>query len=260
MSSAESDTPEPVALLTAPTAWQSIDFISDLHLQAGEPATAQAFERYLQQTRCDALFILGDLFEVWVGDDALESGSFEQRCARWLHEASRRMPVYFMHGNRDFLAGGRAMAAWGATLLQDPTVLAFASQRWLLSHGDALCLTDTDYMAFRATVRADAWQRDFLARPLAQRRDLARQMRTQSAARKQSARDLGDVDNPAAIAWLRAASCQTLIHGHTHRPADHVLGSTLSRVVLSDWDCAATPPRAEALRLTARGPQRIALT
>jgi UDP-2,3-diacylglucosamine hydrolase len=249
----------PFDLLTAPASWAIIDFISDLHLQADEASTAEAWGGYLAQTPADALFILGDLFEVWVGDDALEPGSFERQCAERLHHAAQRTAVYFMHGNRDFLVGQAAMRACGATLIKDPTVLAFAGERWLLSHGDALCLADAEYQAFRAKVRGEAWQREFLAQSLATRKGVARQMRAESDARRQTGFDPGDVDGMAAAHWLESADCRTLIHGHTHRPATHALAPALQRVVLSDWDCSANPPRAEVLRLTALGLTRIPL-
>ncbi len=250
----------PFATLPAPVSWGRIDFIADLHLQASEGATVAAWQHYLQHTRADAVFILGDLFEVWVGDDALdETGSFEAQCCALLRQITERLPVYFMHGNRDFLVDKIFFQRCGVQPLVDPTVLCFAGQRWLLSHGDALCLDDVDYQRFRALARSDAWQQAFLAQPLETRRAQARDVRNQSEARKLSAAVYADVDAPAACAWLQGANCSVLIHGHTHRPADHVLAPHLTRSVLSDWDAAATPARAEVLRLTARGLQRMAL-
>ena len=244
-------------VLLAPPHWGQVDFISDLHLQAGEPATFEAWQDFMQTTRADAVFILGDLFEVWVGDDVLglpdapasESG-FEARCAKVLREASRRLAVYFMHGNRDFLLGPAFAQTCGMTLLDDPTVLDFAGQRSLLSHGDALCLDDTDYMRFRAQVRSAPWQQDFLAQPLAQRQETARTLRNQSELRKRSAMSHVDLDPQGSCNWLHAAHADTLIHGHTHRPAEHTLPDGLRRIVLSDWDASATPPRAEVVRLS----------
>ena len=211
-------------------------------------------------TEADALFILGDLFEVWVGDDALtEPGSFEAQGCAHLQSAARRLPVYFMHGNRDFLAGSAFLAHCGITGLADPTVLVFDGQRYVLSHGDLLCLDDVDYQRFRAQARSAEWQAQFLAQPLAIRRAQARGIRQESEARKQSGVTYADVDAPAAVAWLQAADAHTLIHGHTHRPADHALAPGLRRVVLSDWDAAALPPRVETLRLSRAGLERIAL-
>ena len=253
--------------LTAAPHWRVVDFISDLHLQGSEPATFDAWVRYLHDTPADAVFMLGDLFEVWVGDDAAdEPGAFEARCAEVLHSAAQHRALYFMHGNRDFLVGRRFLNRAGVTLLDDPTVLHFASQHWLLSHGDALCLDDVDYLRFRAQVRSTDWQQQFLAQPLAARRAVARQIRDASESRKQSGAPYADVDADAARAWLQAAQTPTLIHGHTHHPALHDLGvdatgRALRRLVLSDWDLAATPPRADLLRLDALGQlQRVAIT
>ena len=249
----------PFRTVQAPAAWNAVDLISDLHLQAAEPATFAAWQRYLQQTPADAVFILGDLFEVWVGDDAAQASSFAADCAAVLRAASRARPLFFMHGNRDFLVGPALMQSAGATLLHDPAVLDFAGTRWLLTHGDALCLADTDYQRFREQVRSSDWQRDFLALPLGQRLSLARHLRSESEARKPRDGAYADVDGPAADAWLDAAGASVFVHGHTHRPAQHRLPSGRQRIVLSDWDAAAIPPRSEALRLTAAGMQRIAL-
>ncbi len=258
------------AVLQAPPDWRSVDFISDLHLHGGEPATFNAWHNYMRTTGADAVFILGDLFEVWVGDDVIEdavdgvavdpgqASIFEAHCAQILEDASRRMAVYFMHGNRDFLLGPACAKACGMTLLGDPTVLDFAGHRWLLSHGDALCLKDTDYMQFRTLVRSPQWQKDFLAKPLTERQAIARALRTQSETRKRSGVTYADVDAAAACDWLNLAHASTLIHGHTHKPANHDLPSSLApglrRIVLSDWDAAATPPRTEVLRLSAAVP------
>jgi UDP-2,3-diacylglucosamine hydrolase len=258
-----------VSELVAPSDWRTVDLISDLHLHAGEPATRDAWLEYLARTPApDALFILGDLFEVWVGDDLLDdAGTPERRFVRDCVEALRRFaghtPVYFMAGNRDFLLGAKALAASGMQGLGDPTVLAFGERRWLLSHGDALCLADTDYQAFRAQVRSSEWQSAFLAKPLPEREAIARDLRARSEARK---RELGhdpslwaDVDTAAARTALHAARATTLVHGHTHRPAEHTLGEGLQRIVLSDWDVQARPARAQVLRLSAAGAQRVLL-
>lgn len=246
--------------LAAPSHWRTVDFISDLHLQASEPATVDAFTRYLTHGSADALFILGDLFEVWVGDDAMaEPGCFEAQGCAALKAAAQRMPVYFMHGNRDFLAGQGFAQHCGITLLDDPTVLTFAGQRYLLSHGDLLCIDDVDYQRFRVQARSSAWQHQFLSQPLATRRAQARGIRQESEARKQSGASYADVDHTAAIAWLHAADAHTLVHGHTHKPATHTLAPGLQRVVLSDWDAAALPPRLETLRLSAAGLERVKL-
>lgn len=265
----------PFAEWHAPAHWRAVDFISDLHLQAGDPATFDAWQQLLQaqhSQRADALFILGDLFEVWVGDDVLPStaapGSrteaddhrFWRTCAAVLRTYNQHTPVFFMHGNRDFLFGTAALSACGMQGLPDPTVLVFQAQRWLLSHGDALCIDDTDYMRFRAMVRQPDWQRDFLAKPLSEREAIARSLRQQSQAHKAGTTGdstrWSDVDEPTARDWLQRSDCNTLIHGHTHRPAQHDLGDGLQRIVLSDWDLNAQPQRAEVLRLDAQGPHR----
>lgn len=245
------------AELKAPAHWRVVDFISDLHLQASEPLTVQAWQDYLARTRADAVFMLGDLFEVWVGDDGLdgedEDALFERTCVEALHAAGVQRALYFLHGNRDFLLGTEAARRAACTLLDDPTVFIFGDQRWLLSHGDALCLDDHEYLAFRAQVRTPAWQQTFLAQPLAQRRQIARGLRQKSEERKHSGVDYADVDAPLARQWLQQAQATELIHGHTHKPADHELGAGLRRRVLSDWDLQAHPPRAEVLRLQQTG-------
>jgi len=256
------------AELTAPAEWRRLDFISDLHLSPETPATLAALERHLQETTADAVILLGDIFEVWIGDDA-RTEPFEAGCLAMLRKAAERLALFFMVGNRDFIAGQAMAAAGGMTLLADPTVLVAFEQRWLLTHGDALCLEDKPYQAFRAQVRNPAWQQAWLARPLAERAALARQMRAASKARQADAAAKGegmggelwaDLDREACIAWLEAAGSTDMINGHTHRPATHELASGLRRHVLSDWDLdSATPPRAEVLRLRRAGLRRIPL-
>ena len=243
--------------LTVAPHWRRIDFISDLHLHGADSATFTAWQHYMESGSADAVFILGDLFEVWVGDDAaLEAGlagsppAFEATVADVLARAARRGPLYFMAGNRDFLIGKRLLDHCGEGLLSDPCVLEFPAERWLLSHGDALCLEDTEYLQFRAMVRSAGWQKTFLAQPLAERRASARDMRQRSESRKTSSARWFDVDTGTARQWLHDNDATTLLHGHTHRPAQHDLGNGLQRIVLSDWDLSAAPGRAEVLRLT----------
>lgn len=255
-------------LLQAPAQWRRVDFISDLHLQAGDGATFSVWQDYMRNTRADAVFILGDLFELWVGDDMLDGGgltditvtpesatSLATRCAQVLETAARRLAIFFMPGNRDFLLGQAYAKASGMTLIGDPYVLEFAGQRWLLSHGDALCLADTDYMQFRTHVRGARWRQEFLARPLLERQEMGRALRQQSEARKSkdlaSGMALVDLDTELVCDWLRTVRAGTLIHGHTHKPAEHDLGNGLRRIVLSDWDASATPARTSVLRLSA---------
>jgi UDP-2,3-diacylglucosamine hydrolase len=254
--------------LSAPPHWCQIDFISDLHLQASQRATFKAWQLYMAETSADALFILGDLFEVWVGDDITYSsdldGVFARQCQAILHNTAQRLPVYFIHGNRDFLLGDTFARVCDMTLLPDPTALDFDGQRWLLSHGDALCLADTDYQQFRQQVRSDAWQDNFLTQNLSQRLSFARSLRAQSESRKAGGVSYFDLDTTEVCAWLNAASAGTLIHGHTHHLANHVLDAStqppLRRLVLSDWDAAAQPPRLQVLRLqVGQDPQRLDL-
>ncbi|MDM0045814.1 UDP-2,3-diacylglucosamine diphosphatase [Variovorax dokdonensis] len=250
----------PVAELQAPPEWRMVDLISDLHLQPEHPATVEAWRGYLQTTPADAIFILGDLFEAWVGDDAAEADGFEAQCGRWLREASEKRSLYFMHGNRDFLVGERFAAQAGFTLLQDPTVLVFMGERWLLSHGDALCLDDVQYQKFRQQVRNPQWQQAVLAQPLDKRRQMAHAARAQSEAHQQSPDMVwADVDTAAAQHWLREAQASVLVHGHTHRPAEHDLGDGMKRIVLSDWDAEAAHPRAQVMCLTSAGLRRVDL-
>lgn len=204
-------------------------------------------------TQADALFILGDLFEVWIGDDALDAPGFEADCAAVIRATAQRLPVFFLAGNRDFLVGERLARDTGMQLLADPTVLLFGTRRWLLSHGDALCIADTEYMAFRAMVRAPRWQQEFLALPIDKRRAIARGMRADSEEMKRGERVYADVDAPTALDWMRAADAATLVHGHTHKPGEHVMDGAHSRIVLSDWEAQASPPRLQALRIAASG-------
>lgn len=255
-----------------------IALMSDVHLHAQDPATHALWAQCLSGLRADALLILGDLFEVWVGDDLLHTApadaaapaatvagapgpAFEALCVQELKALSQRCPVYFMAGNRDFLAGPALMAAAGMTALPDPCPLHIGDQRLLLSHGDALCLADAEYQAFRQQVRGTAWQQRFLAQALPIRQEQARAMRAQSAQRQQDprVRESGDADRALSLRWLREAQATVLLHGHTHRPANHALDDQHWRVVLSDWDANAQPPRAELLWLHRDGWLRQAL-
>ena len=250
------------AELQAPAAWRAVEFISDLHLQPAQPRTFEAWREYMGASSADALFLLGDIFEVWIGDDVLDEPGFAADCAAVIEAAARRMPVFFMHGNRDFLVGAGLLRRCGATPLDDPTVFTFAGERWLLTHGDALCISDTAYMQFRAMVRNPQWQREFLAKPLAERIAIGRATREQSESNKRGGAGIGygQVDDDLAALWLEAADAHTMIHGHTHQPREHDLGAGRTRIVLTDWDVDTTTPRREVLRLTASGARRIALS
>jgi UDP-2,3-diacylglucosamine hydrolase len=248
------------AAFSAPATWRAIDFLSDLHLSESTPRTFDALATHLRCTEADAVFILGDLFEVWIGDDARHEG-FEARCAAMLSEASSHRFIAFMAGNRDFLVGADMLAHCGVMHLADPTVLSAFDQHLLLSHGDTLCLSDVAYQRFRAEVRGDAWQQRFLSQAIGTRRRLAADMRAESERqkRRQKPGEWFDVDADCARRWMEAAGTTVLVHGHTHQPATHALGDGFVRHVLSDWDHDhAGTPRADVLRWRREGLQRIA--
>lgn len=245
----------------APSQWRAIDFISDLHLCAAMPRTFEAFAAHLRHTQAGAVFILGDLFELWVGDD-MRQRPFEQACVDVLAEAASRLQLAFMAGNRDFLLGTAMLRESGMMALPDPTVLNAWGQRVLLSHGDALCLADLPYQAFRQQVRSPAWQQEFLGRPLAERLALAAQMRRASAdagAQRQRFDGQADIDVDAgeAVRWMHSMGTAEMVHGHTHRPGSSTLAPGFKRHVLSDWDLD-NGPRAEVLRLSRDGFERRA--
>jgi UDP-2,3-diacylglucosamine hydrolase len=246
--------------LTAPATWQTVDLISDLHLQASETATFEVWRDYMASTPAQAVLILGDLFEVWVGDDAAAEDPFLQRCADVLREATQRLHVTFMPGNRDFLVGPDFLNRCGVQALTDPCLLELGGQRILLSHGDALCLDDKPYQAFRLLARNPEWQQAFLAKPLAEREAFARSLRALSESQKHEGMSFADADAEMSLFWLAQAQADRLIHGHTHRPADHPLG-TAQRHVLSDWSLDHSPLRAQVFRLHRNsGSERLDLT
>ena len=220
-------------------------FISDLHLQVAQPAITAAFVAFLQERAMAArsLYLLGDLFEYWAGDDDL-ADPFHQHIATVIRAVSDSgVAVYWIAGNRDFLVGPAFADAAGLTLLDEPHVADIGGQRIILVHGDAQCTGDTGYMAFRAQVRDAAWQAQFLAMPLAQRKAIIAGMREGSReAHATKTMHIMDVA-PAAIEALHAAcGSDIIIHGHTHRPALHRNGAR-RRYVLSDWEPLAEPPR-----------------
>ncbi len=239
--------------------WPAIDFISDLHLSDTLPRTAEALFRHLAHTPAPCVILLGDLFELWVGDDQMTQ-PVEASLVQRLAEAAGRRRLAFMVGNRDFLAGAQLLRAAGLQGLNDPTVLAAFGRRVLLSHGDALCLDDQPYQAFRREVRSPAWQQAFLARPLAERLHIAAEIRQASKTRHRFDGDGRiDIDPAEALRWLRAAGADTLVHGHTHRPSDDEPASGLRRHVLTDWDLDhGSADRAGVLRLTRDGFVRVA--
>ena len=247
--------------LHAPPSWRCIDFISDLHLHDGLPKTTQALANYLRSTPADAVLILGDLFEAWVGDD-MRSQPYEAACVQMFARAGQRLHLGMMVGNRDFLLGSEMLSACHAHALSDPTILQAWGQNVLLIHGDELCLADTQYLRFRAQVRSPDWQQAFLAAPLEARLAQACQMREASQMHQQGqpSTDWADVDEASVSAWMQAAKSSTLIHGHTHRPGDEAFGPPGAvRRVLSDWDLDHGHPRAEVLRMSVKGFERINL-
>lgn len=229
-------------------------FISDLHLGAELPNVARQFLSFVQQTapQAEALYILGDLFETWAGDDDL-ADPFHGRIAQALQKLSAGgTRIHLMHGNRDLLMGQEMERACGATLLPDPTLIDLYGKPTLLSHGDQLCTDDHAYQAGRKQVADPAWQRQFLAQPLAARKAFIAQLRARSQNEKLSkSHEIMDVNNGAVLSLLREHHYPNLIHGHTHRPGHHVLhvdGYTCERWVLGDWE-----PRANALYCDAAG-------
>jgi UDP-2,3-diacylglucosamine hydrolase len=215
-------------------------FVSDLHLGAGNPAAEQLFLQLLggRARHADALYILGDLFEAWIGDDD-DSLPGERICDALKNCTTSGVPVFIMHGNRDFLLGEHFMARSGARLLDDPAIIDLYGTPVLLTHGDLLCTDDTQYQAFRQQVRDPRWQRRFLARPLAERRRLAAGMRDAShAAKHHKPEAIMDVSSSSVTAMMQRHGVQRLIHGHTHRPAIHefeIDGAAALRMVLGDW-------------------------
>ena len=218
----------------------SLLLVSDLHLDASRPATTRAFLDLLagEARDCEALYILGDLFEAWVGDDDPgEPGASVCAALRALSESG--VPVFLMRGNRDFLYGQRMAERCGATLLPDPCVAVLQGVPTLLMHGDLLCTDDAAYQAFRRQVRDPAWQANFLAQPLAARQAFAAQARAASREHQQGLSETITDVNPRAVEdTLALYGVSRLIHGHTHRPAMHSLqvgGRPAQRIVLGDW-------------------------
>jgi UDP-2,3-diacylglucosamine hydrolase len=215
-------------------------FISDLHLEADRPDIADQFLRFLETEalNADALYILGDLFESWVGDDD------PNEHYQWIKQALRKLtrkgvPAFFMHGNRDFMIGEDFAAETGVTILSDPCVLDIHGDRVLLSHGDAYCTDDIEYQAVRKMTRDPQWQSMMLQKSLEERLAFATQARQASMARGGTiSEEIMDVNDGAIDAAMREAGVTIMLHGHTHRPAIHTLmidGQPARRIVLGDW-------------------------
>lgn len=216
-------------------------FISDLHLEESRPDITEAFLGFLDGTASgvDQLYILGDFFEAWIGDD--ERTPLQEQIAAALRRLSDSgTDIFLMHGNRDFLIGEDFCKRAGATLLDDPTVIDLHGTPTLLMHGDSLCTADVEYQKFRANMRNPQWQQMILQRPLEDRQQMARQLREISMAKNQGKEEfIMDVTPEEVVKDMEAHGVQRMIHGHTHRPAVHELianGLPAKRIVLGDWD------------------------
>ena len=216
-------------------------FISDLHLQEETPAITQTFLKFLETKgkQADRLFILGDFFEVWVGDD--HDTAFNQQITSALAATAEcQTEIYILHGNRDFLLGSHFAEQAGCTLIEEPYILELTGQRkTLLMHGDLLCSDDQEYLAFRGMVRQPAWQQDFLNKPLAERLAIAKALRDNSKSMSaQKPEDIMDVNDLTVEETMASNQCELLIHGHTHRPNMHdlIIGARKAqRMVLGAW-------------------------
>jgi len=216
-------------------------FISDLHLEESRPDITEAFLGFLDGTASgvDQLYILGDFFEAWIGDD--ERTPLQEQIAAALRKLrDSGTDIFLMHGNRDFLIGEDFCKRAGASLLDDPTVIDLHGTPTLLMHGDSLCTADVEYQKFRANMRNPQWQQMILQRPLEDRQQMARQLREISMAKNQGKEEfIMDVTPEEVIKDMEAHGVQHMIHGHTHRPAVHELianGLPAKRIVLGDWD------------------------
>jgi UDP-2,3-diacylglucosamine hydrolase len=214
--------------------------ISDIHLHPSRPDTARRFHEFLAgpAVKAQALYILGDLFDAWIGDDDLADPFNAGICAALKNLAANGTRTFFLPGNRDFLVGAAFAAATGIAPIADATVADIGGTPTLLLHGDTLCSDDREYQDFRSTVRSAQWQRDFLAKPLAERRTIAEELRTRSEAEKRSKpMALMDVSNAAVQSAFETHKVARIVHGHTHRQAHHTYPGR-ERWVLPEWDHA----------------------
>lgn len=215
-------------------------FISDLHLAPERPEITQAFFHFLDGTAKNAteLYILGDFFNAWLGDDD-DTPEFVEIIAK-LAQYTQHTATFLMHGNRDFLIGETFAKQTGVTLLTEPSLINVNNKQTLLIHGDSLCTLDTEYMAFRQMVRQREWQQTVLAKPLEERKSLAKQLRdTSQSMNSLKADDIMDVTPDEVIQLMTKYKTERLIHGHTHRPARHdidINDNTAERIVLGDWE------------------------
>ena len=234
-------------------------FVSDVHLHDSLPRTTQAFVDFLQRyaKHAQRLYLLGDLFEYWAGDDDLETPYHRQVAEHIRNVSEAGVAIFWIAGNRDFLVGQTFATAAGMTLLPDPYADNIAGQRVVLAHGDAQCTDDQAYMAFRSQVRQPEWQAQFLAQPLAKRKAIIDGMRSGSReAQRAKSYEIMDVNPGAITALFDATGATIMIHGHTHRPGKHIHdsdGTKRVRHVLPDWDCDTDSPRGGWLAMNANG-------
>ena len=211
-------------------------FISDLHLSDKHPELTQAFFVFLKESKeaCTHLYILGDLFEAWIGDDD-DTPLYQEIKKALLTFTTNGPETFFIHGNRDFLIGKSFAEDTGITILPDPYSLDINGQNVVLSHGDFLCTDDTDYIAFRDQVRTEAWQSNFLQKDLTERKEIAASMRDASQeATAEKSKTITDVNTAAVESFIAEHNPNLFIHGHTHRPGIHEINSS-KRIVLGDW-------------------------
>ncbi|MBI3286009.1 MAG: UDP-2,3-diacylglucosamine diphosphatase [Burkholderiales bacterium] len=230
-------------------------FVSDLHLSQDLPKTTQAFFDFLRlhAARTRQLYLLGDMFEYWAGDDDISTPYNRQVIDRLRAVSDQGVKLYWIAGNRDFLVAENFARATGAQILTDPATVQIHGKTIVLAHGDAQCTDDVDYMAFRAQVRQAAWQEKFLSMPLAQRKDIIDGLRTNSKIeQQQKMAAIMDVNQHAIAKLFRESGATSMIHGHTHRPATHQHDEGI-RYVLPDWDCDSTQARGGWLALYDNG-------
>jgi len=215
-------------------------FISDLHLQDDRPEITKAFISFIENTasKAERLYVLGDFFEAWIGDD--DETDLTLLVKKTLLELSTSTDIYAMHGNRDFLIGSNFAEEAGLILIDDPKKEEMFGNSVLLMHGDLLCTDDVDYQSFRATTRNPSWRKEFLSKPIGERKSIAEELRViskEATGRKKE--DIMDVSENEVSRVMEEFSADLLIHGHTHRPNTHMMnfkGVASKRIVLGDWD------------------------
>lgn len=214
-------------------------FISDIHLCESRPSIIDAFINFLNKTnnQVDALYILGDLFEYWIGDDSKQHENVIEALKKL---TDRHFQIFLMHGNRDFLIGSEFQKKTGTVLLNDPTLIQIYGKKVLLGHGDSLCTDDSEYQSFKKKIRSESWKNEFLKKPLSERVAIANKLREESELNKKNkSREIMDVNNEAVNRTLIQFNYPDFfIHGHTHRPKYHSIaldGHQIQRIVLGDW-------------------------